>query len=890
MPTQPQPCWHQAPLDELHHHLDAGPEGLDSTQVAERQAHYGPNTLTMHPSETPWQRWLRQFNNILIYILLFAAIISWLMGHWADGWVILAVILINSLFGWLQEGKAEQALASIRTLLKQQVDVLRDKQRQRLDAEQLVPGDIVLLAAGDKVPADIRLVDANALKVQESALTGESSSVDKSTGVLPETTPLAERHNMLFAGTLVTQGKARGLVVATGDATELGKIGQMLNTIESMDTPLLRELGKLGRQLSGWILLLTLLAFSFGWFFREYPVDQLLMIAISLAVAAIPEGLPAVITITMAIGVQRMARHNAIVRRLPAVETLGCVDVICTDKTGTLTTNNMTVTRLVTPTSHYEVTGSDYDPHGEIIDLQHHLPANSDEPHLHALLKAAVLCNDASFSQLDGKRQLQGDPTEGALWVVAEKYKLVPPALRQHHIRMDEIPFDSSQGWMMTRHALTAQHDMWLLKGAPERLLPQISLDNEQLQYWQAQLDMLASHGLRTLLLASMNVSHDEPTPPTVMANFNVLGLIAMQDPPRAEAITAISRCRQAGIKIVMITGDHIRTASAIAIQLGISQQPHALTGSELDVLSDEALFAQLDNIDIVARATPANKLRLIHAFQQRGHTLAMTGDGVNDAPALKQADIGVAMGRSGTETAKEASAIVLADDNFATLGEAVRQGRAIYENLRRTLVFLLPTNGAQALVLLIAMLWGAALPITAIQILWINMVSAITLALPLAFEKGDATLMLRPPRGRESPLLGVSSWLFILLAALLMALVSIAGFEWQESQGFALAQNRTFAINVLVGCEMAFLINCRCLNTHIFCTRAWRGNSTVLWAVGSLLLLQLAQSYLPWVNSLFGTAPLPASSWLVIVAISASYLLAIELMKKVARILSSNR
>ena len=878
--AMPHPsCWFTKSLEELYTLLNSRADGLRTELARQLLTQYGKNEPTAQPKERLWQRWLRQFDNILIYILLAATVISWLTGHWADGWVIFAVIFINSLFGAIQEGKAEQALESIRSLLKQQCDVLRDGIRQRLDAALLVPGDIILVAAGDKVPADCRLIESNTLKAQESALTGESLTLDKYPDQLCTDTPLAERHNMLYAGTFITQGNAKALVVATGDNTELGQIGQMLKTIESLDTPLLRELGVLGRQLSQWILALSIVIFFFGWIFRAYPLDQLLMVTISLAVAAIPEGLPAVITITMAIGVQRMARRNAIVRRLPAVETLGCVDVICTDKTGTLTANQMMVTRIITASGGYQLSGDGYAATGKITPLDG-APHASSNATLEQLLFAATLCNDAQFS--GPERQLQGDPTEGALLVAAEKYGLDVSKIRHTQPRVAELPFDSIRSWMITCHQQPEGQYLWLIKGAPERLLPQFQLTQSSLHFWQAQIAALAGEGLRTLLLASKESDTPSMDAGCRLDDYRIIGIMAMQDPPRAEAIDAIGQCQQAGIKLVMLTGDHIATASAIARQMSLAANPHALTGAELDALDEAALHQRLPYIDIIARATPANKLRLIHAYQKQGHIMAMTGDGINDAPALKQADIGVAMGRSGTDTAKEASAIVLADDNFATLGAAIREGRVIYENLRNTLIFLLPTNGAQALVLMISLLFNTGLPITPIQILWINMVSAITLALPLAFEQGTPSLMQRPPRGAATHLLNRSSWLLIACAAMGMALTAIAGFEWISIVSSSVEESRSFAINLLIGSEIAFLFNCRQAQGTLINLDIFRKNRTIPLAIGAILLLQLLQCYLPWMNHLFGTAPLPIWAWEVIAIISIGYLLLMESVKKI--------
>ena len=914
----PQP-WHAQDYDAILSTLKSHPAGLSHAEAQSRLATQGPNCLTPAPGVHWWQRFARQFHNLLIYVLLLAALLSWLSGHWTDGLVILAVVIINAIVGLIQEGKAEHALAAIRQLLKIRCMTLREGQHHQLDAEQLVTGDIVLLESGDKVPADLRLMEVINLLVQESALTGESQSISKQVQPLPAETPLAERTNMLYAGTLITQGRAKAVVVATADHTELGQIGQMLQHVEPMMTPLLQQLERLARQLTSWILILAVATFAFGWLWRHYPLDQLFMAAVGLAVAAIPEGLPAVITITLAIGVQRMASRNAIVRRLPAVETLGAVTIICSDKTGTLTRNEMTVQQVALPAEQITVTGVGYSPQGELNSA--HLLSNTTPPGLTAsqprylaspfkgdapdalgsLLEAAILCNDARFETQaqDAKHQhqLHGDPTEGALLVLAAKAGVDEQQLRAASPRLAELPFESTIGYMAT---LNQQHNgqHLFIKGAPERILPlcePTETDSIQPHGWQQRAESMAAQGLRILAFASYQ--NYNPTTPVAGhlaseqlpdSGWKLLGLIGMADPARAEARDAVAECQHAGIRILMITGDHAVTARAIGQQLGLAKDPIVITGSELDQLSEPELAQRLNQAHIIARATPSHKLRLIKALQAAGHVTAMTGDGVNDAPALKRADIGVAMGLHGTEAAKEAASMVLADDNFATLRDAVSEGRTIYENLRKALVFLLPTNGAQALVLLSAILLGIALPITPVQILWVNMVSAITLSLPLAFEKPYRALMLRPPRRADEALLSPQLWLLIIISALLMSVLTLGIYHWTVVQGVALVTSRTVAINTLISAEMLFLINCRQLEAHTFHWRAWSGNHLVWWAIGTLLLLQGLQTYVPFMNQLFGTTPLSWTLWISIFLAACAYYLAIESVKWLLRRLNS--
>ncbi len=888
MQSQSVQPWHALTAAQTLAALSSQPEGLSEAEAQRRLTEQGPNRLTPPLSESALRKFLRQFQNLLIYVLIVAALLSWVVGHWTDGVVIFGVILINALFGYLQEGKAQSALAALRSLLKIMSAVQRAGQPQQLDAELLVYGDVVLLESGDKIPADLRLLDAYHLQVQESTLTGESLSVEKQTEPVPTELPLAERSNMLYAGTLVTQGRARAVVVATADNTELGKIGQLLQQIEPMTTPLMEQLARLGQQLTQWIVALALLTFGFGWLFRGYSLDELFMATVGLAVAAIPEGLPAVITITLAVGVQRMAAKHAIVRRLPAVETLGSVTVICSDKTGTLTCNAMTAQQLILPSGLLLVSGSGYQAEGELTQADGTFPSTEAWRQLHALARVGLLCNDARLTGPADARQIVGDPTEAALLVLAEKVGVTLTTLDSP--RLDTLPFESSHGYMVTLHQSrdTAAPYELLLKGAPERIFPCCRLEPHELTHWQQQVQQLADQGLRVLALARQTLT----APPGLQwqerwqpaAECQLLGLVGLADPPRPEAREAIAQCHAAGIRIMMITGDHATTAQAIGRQLGLAQSPVVLCGSELNDLDDAALAQRVMSLDILARATPSHKLRVIQALQAQGGVIAMTGDGVNDAPALKRADVGVAMGKSGTEAAREAAAIVLTDDNFATLRDAVSEGRAIYENLRRALLFLLPTNGAQALVLMFAIALGIPLPITPVQILWVNMVSAVALSLPLAFEPASSWLMRQPPRPRHVPILPADLWLSILVSALLMALLTLASYQGALQLTGDSALARTLAINVLIASEILFLINCRQRERHTFNRQAWLGNPKVGWAVLALVLLQAAQCYLPWMNTLFATVPLPAIFWLWVLLMAGGYYLTIEAFKALLR------
>ena len=889
--------FHAQSSDQVLTTLDSQADGLSGEQVSLRQKKFGANRLTPPAGESNWLKFLRQFNNVLIYVLLAAALMSWLLGRWTDGAVIFAVVIINGMFGFIQEGKAEQALASIRSMLRVHTHVMRDGVRQQIDAEELVPGDVVLLESGDRVPADLRLIEGINLGVQESALTGESFSVQKNTDPVSPEAPLAERFCMLYAGTLVTQGRARGVTVGIGDDTEIGKIGSMLRAVEPLATPLMKQLGDLGHTLTKAILALTAFTFLFGWIWRSYPVDELFMAAVGLAVAAIPEGLPAVITITLAIGVQRMANHNAIIRRLPAVETLGSVSVICTDKTGTLTRNEMSAQSIQLSGGELTVSGVGYHPEGNITSDEQP-PSDNQQLILQRLSTAAILCNDARFDQQSQPWQLHGDPTEGALLILAAKAGLDPAIIQQSVPRLAEIPFESSHGYMATLHPAPEGNSMpyqLLLKGAPEKVLTMCSgvwtpgsILPLHIDEWQQAIDSFAARGQRVLALAEADTSQPEisitnnpdGTPNLSAYQFSLLGLVGIMDPPRDEARHAIAQCQQAGIRVIMVTGDHASTAAAIGSQLGLSEPLQVITGSELEGLSDPELQQKAAQLDIVARATPAHKLRLVAALQADQQVVAMTGDGVNDAPALKRADIGVAMGMKGTEAAKEAAGMVLADDNFATLRTAVLEGRTVYDNLRKALVFLLPTNGGQALVMIAAILLGITLPITPVQILWINMVSAITLSLPLVFDKAAANLMQRSPRQSDEALLSPSLLFRIAFVSVLLMGLTLVLYNWSIRHQADLAHARTVAINSLVVAEMVYLISCRSLTGSTLTLKSWLENGYALLAIFALLLMQFALTYLPFMHALFGTAAITLQDWLIITGSSLLLYLLMELEK----------
>ncbi|WP_119355387.1 cation-transporting P-type ATPase [Azohydromonas sediminis] len=894
--------WHALGADETLRVLGTQVHGLSSDEARARLARHGPNRLAEAKPPSAWARLARQFDNLLLYVLMAAAAVTALMGHWVDTGVIMAVVVLNAVIGFVQEGKAERALQAIRHLLAPHAVVLRDGRQHDVDAAELVPGDIVLLASGDSLPADVRLLQARNLRVDEAALTGESVPVDKRVEPVAADAAIGDRLCMGYAGTLVTQGQARAVVVATGNATEIGRIGKMLESVEQGTTPLLAKMAGFGRTLTFVILAAAAALFAFGLLVRGMPAAEVFMAAVGLAVAAIPEGLPAIMTITLAIGVQRMATRNAVIRRLPAVETLGSVTVICSDKTGTLTRNEMTVQQVVCAGQTVDVEGAGYAPDGALKldgavlepgDLARRAPA------LAALAEVAALCNDASLHEADGRWTLAGDPTEGALLTLAMKAGLNPAELKVERARLDVIPFESEHRFMATLHAADGG-TVALVKGAPERVLAMCAteLDAQGREQpldaarWHAAVEAQARAGRRVLALArrTFPAGKQDLDHPDVAQGLTLLGLVGIIDPPREEAIEAVAQCTAAGIRVVMITGDHGVTASAIATQLGIGEGLQAVTGPELEAMDDAAMREVVRTTRVFARASPEHKLRLVRALKANGEVVAMTGDGVNDAPALKQADVGVAMGMKGTEAAKQAGAVVLADDNFASIAHAVEEGRTVYDNLKKTVTFLLPINGGESMALLVAVLAGVALPILPAQILWVNMVSSVALAMVLAFEPTEPDVMRRPPRAPDEPLLSrFLVWRIVFVSALFLG--GIFGmYEWALAQGASVEAARTVAVNTLVCMEVFYLFSVRYLKAPSFTWQGVKGTPRVLAAVAGVFVLQLAFTYAPFMQTLFRTEALALATGAAIVAVGVALLVVLELEKMLLRRLGALR
>ncbi len=881
--------WHSESAEAVLVQLKTTTDGLCQDEVAHRLAKYGLNQLPEAKVRSPLVRFFYQFHNVLIYVLLVASAVTGMLGHWVDASVILAVVFLNALIGFVQEGKAENALRAIRQMLSPNAMVMRDGRQISIQAKDLVLGDIVLLQSGDKVPADLRLFRVKGLQIQESVLTGESMPVEKFTEPATQEAVIGDRICMAYSGTLVTHGQGSGVVVASGAQTEIGRISTLVSEVESVTTPLLRQMAQLGRWLTLVILAIAVITFVFGSLVRDYAAAEMFLAAVSLAVAAIPEGLPAIMSITLAIGVQRMARRNAIIRRLPAVETLGVVTVICSDKTGTLTRNEMTVRTIASAENLFELAGTGYDPHGAISLSNRNIVAE-EKPLLLEVVRAAVLCNDASLEQKNNEWQVHGDPMEGALLVSGLKAGLDLEAETKQYPRTDLIPFESEHRFMATLHHSHKGDAFVFLKGAPERVLEmcayQRMMGGDQpvdRNYWLRRVEEMAQQGQRVLAIAFKPVSHEkiELEFSDVENNLTLLGLFGLIDPPREEAIEAVQVCGRAGIRVKMITGDHAATARAIARQLKLVNVDDVLSGQDLDLMSEDELRKRVLDVDVYARVNPEHKLLLVRLMQEQDLIIAMTGDGVNDAPALKRADVGTAMGQNGTEAAKEAAEMVLADDNFTSITHAVEEGRTVYDNLKKAILFILPTNGGEALIILAAILFGFhQLPLTPVQILWVNMVTAVTLALSLAFEPPEADVMQRPPRDAHEPMLtSFLIWRIVFVAVILMS-GTFGLFIWEIEQGVSIEHARTVAVNTLVMFEIFYLFNSRYITASVLNWSGLTGNRYVLIAIAILIIFQLSFTYLTPMQALFGTAAIDFNVWLRILCVSSSVLLLVELEK----------
>ncbi|SMH33536.1 cation-transporting P-type ATPase [Maritimibacter sp. HL-12] len=888
--SRAQTVYHAATPEETLAALETTAKGLTGVEVAARRERYGPNALPEPPKRSAIVRFLLQFHNVLIYVLLFAAAVTAALAHWIDTGVILAVVIVNAIIGFIQEGKAEEAMAAIRGMLAPRSAVLRDGRRVSVDAVDLVPGDVVLVEAGDRVPADLRLIEARGLKVEEAILTGESVPVDKTLGAVAEDAPLGDRAPMMFSGTLVAAGAGRGVVVATAGETEIGRISGLLSQVETLTTPLVHQMDIFARWLTVFILIIAASLMAWGYFVTHMEFGELFMAVVGLSVAAIPEGLPAVLTITLAVGVQAMARRNAIVRRLPAIETLGSVSVICSDKTGTLTRNEMMVASLAAAEHIYSVGGNGYAPEGAVrwrdADVN---PA--DHAVLTEFARAAALCNDASLHGHESGWRVEGDPMEGALMALAGKITGDGSEPFADWARTDAIPFDAAHRYMATLHH---DHDGTAcihVKGAPEVVLGLCGgqrasdggtapLDRDA---WAERVEDLAGEGQRVIAVAVCEVAQEKTVlnAADLEGTLTLIGLVGLIDPPREEAIKAVAECLAAGIRVKMITGDHAATARAIAARIGLQNSDDVLTGADIEAMDAGDLAEAVLTTDVFARTSPEHKLRLVEALQARGLTVAMTGDGVNDAPALKRADAGIAMGRKGSEAAKEAAELVLADDNFASIAAAVREGRTVYDNIKKVISWTLPTNAGEAMTIVVALFLGMALPITAVQILWVNLITAITLGIALAFEPSEKGTMRRPPRPRNEPLLtGELVWHIVMVSTLFLgAVFGVYAFAIDKGYDQALAQ--TMAMNMLVVLEMFHLFFIRNIYATSLTWAAVRATRFVWACVLIVVAAQFAITYLPPLQAVFGTHPVPFLDGVMIVGIGAVFFALIETEKQ---------
>lgn len=904
--------WYVGSEQQLVQQLNSNlSQGLSASEVHKRRQQYGANELTSKSGTHPILRFLLQFHQPLLYILLVAGAIKAFLGEWVNAGVIWGVTVINAIIGFVQESKAESAIAALASVVQTDATVIRDGQKVQIPSTELVPGDLVLLASGDKVPADLRLLQVRNLQINESALTGESLAVQKAACSLSADTPLAERINMAYAGSFVTAGQGRGMVVAIGDQTETGRISQLIEQRTSLSTPLTRKFDQFSRTLLYIILSVAALTFAVGLGYGNSWVEMF-EAAVALAVSAIPEGLPAVVTITLAIGVSRMARRHAIVRKLPAVETMGSATVICSDKTGTLTENQMTVQSIYAASQHYRVTGSGYAPEGKVLaeekarggeeaSEQTSEQTLESQAALQECLVAGLLCNDSHLQVKDGFWSVVGDPTEGALITVARKAGLSADHLEKILPRLDGIPFESEHQYMATLHQGCWQPDIEqrqalqantiYAKGSVEAILQrcQQQLDQQgntaplDSTVIYQKVDKMAAQGLRVLAFAKKQVSADQQSidDADIASGLVFLGLQGMIDPPRAEAIRAVKACQSAGIQVKMITGDHAATAAAIARSMGIQKHGDvkAVTGQELAQISNADLPTVVEDGVVFARVAPEQKLRLVEALQSKGEVVAMTGDGVNDAPALRQADIGIAMGQAGTEVAKEAADMILTDDNFASIEAAVEEGRTVYRNLLKAIAFILPVNGGESMTILISVLLARELPILALQVLWLNMVNSIAMTVPLAFEPKSDRVMQRPPRRPHEPLLSRQLLKRILVISVFNWVLIFGMFEWIRQSTGEIDLARTMAIQALVAGRIFYLLSISQVSQAVIdrlrgtITRIRDAKAIGVGILGTVML-QIIFSQWSLMNTLFQTAPLNATQWLICLAVGLPMLL----------------
>ena len=882
LPKSGSPVWHTLTTEQSFKSLESSPNGLSSDEVAKRHEEFGPNELQARAYVSPWAILLEQFKNVLIIILLLATALSAFLGHGVEAIAITVIVLFAVILGFIQEYRAERAIEALREMAAPAATVIRDGRDQRVPARDLVPGDLVVLSTGDKVPADARLTEAVNLQTVEAALTGESAPVEKHSNALPEEAlPTGDQRNMAFAGTAVTYGRGRALIVATGMSTEFGKIARMLEEVDTAKTPLQKNLDRIGKSLARAAFAVVAVIVVLG-LFRGQPFVEMLIFGVALAVAVVPEALPAVVTISLALGVKRMVRRNALIRRLPAVETLGSTSVICSDKTGTLTKDEMTVRRLYVAGHTIEVSGTGYEPSGTFSANGSGVVGSEA---LSTLLRAGALASDARVEQKNGSGtwEVKGDPTEGALVVVAAKAGLNKPALDAEFSRVFEIPFTSETKRMTTLHQ-TPGGVVAYAKGAPEMIVPSCSMilteaglesfDEAHRAEVLERARQMAGEALRVLAVAYKPQASVEDAE----NNMTLLGLAGMIDPPRSEAKDAVRKCEEAGIKVIMITGDHPLTAKAVAEELGLSKNGRVVNGSELEAMDDAQLEREVDAIEVCARVSPAHKLRVVTALQNRGQVVAMTGDGVNDAPALKKADIGIAMGITGTDVSKEASAMTLTDDNFASIVAAVEEGRGIFSNIKKYLMYLLSSNIGEIGLMAGATLAGLPLPLTAVQILYVNLATDGLPALALAVDPPERGLMQQPPRDPRRGIFTRPVVLLMLVGGIWSAIVNLGLFVWALNSGRPIAEAMTMTFVSLVLIQFFKAYNFRSDRHSVL--RNPFANKWLNLAIGWELIMLALILYIPILEMTFGTVALPLNDWLIIGAAALTISPVLELTK----------
>jgi cation-transporting P-type ATPase F len=900
MRTDLKERWYNLPSSEILDLLETDlNQGLTATEANLRNEKYGANALTQKEGKGPIIVFLEQFNQPLVYILLAAGAITGLLQDWVEMWVIFAVVLINALIGFIQEVKAVRAMEALAKGLQSDATIIRDGKKQQISAAGLVPGDVVLLQSGNKVPADLRLIQCRDLQIDESALTGESLPVEKEpANQLHADTVLADRINMAYSTTLVTYGTGTGVVVAIGDQTEIGQINELISSAEELTTPLTRQIEEFSLVLMRIILAFGAIALMAG-VIRQFSLEETFLSVVALAVGAIPEGLPAAVTITLAIGVSRMASRHAIIRKLPAVETLGSTTVICTDKTGTLTQNAMTVQEILAGDEVFMVDGVGYAPEGGFSKADETIDPSS-YPALIECLQAGLLCNDSRLVKTADGWRVEGDPTEAGLITVANKAKLDRNSVEQQWPRLDTIPFESQYQYMATLHSHGSdQLRRVYVKGSVESILPRcqnvVTHEGNVVEVHQDTIHHhvheMTSKGLRVLAFARLDIPPDTNSVDheAITQSLTFLGLQSMIDPARPEAIKAVHTCQVAGIKVKMITGDHVGTAAAIGRKIGLAGidgaygKSFAVSGSDIADISDLDLPPVSDRIPVFARVAPEQKLRLVKALQARGHVVAMTGDGVNDGPALRQSDIGIAMGITGTEVAKEAADMVLTDDNFATIAAAVEEGRGVYDNIIKFIVWTLPTNASLGLIILVSVFFGITLPILPLQVLWINTTTVIFLGTMLAFEVKEPGLMNRSPRPPRTPLLKRAAMQRIIWVGIYLCAVTFVVFALETSAGESANAARTAAVNAIVFGEIFLLFACRSLRYSMFELGLF-SNRLLLLGAAIMVAAQLLFTYAPFMQQIFDTAPIGGSEWIVILSGSLLLYVLTELEKWIRR------